>query len=145
VAGWGGPHTQPPRPPQSVPSRLAAAAIARPAPAARPAPDLSQAAQIADQGRLAEATALCAAHMRLHGVSAPAFCLMGLVSDAGGNLQQAEQYYRKALYLDSNHSDALSHLALLLEKQGNMAAAQLLRDRAQRNAAKENKVQSNTP
>jgi chemotaxis protein methyltransferase WspC len=124
-------------PRRSTPLRPAAADLARPAPAAQPAPDIADATRLADQGRLVEAAALCAAQMRVHGASAPAFYLMGLLSDVGGNVRAATQYYRKALYLDRNHSDALSHLALLLEKQGDIAAARLLRDRAQRHAADE--------
>ena len=41
-------------------------------------------------------------------------------------------YYRKALYLDANHYDAQIHLALLMEKQGDSAGAQVLRNRARR-------------
>jgi chemotaxis protein methyltransferase WspC len=134
----------PPRraPRQSTPLRPTATLIEHSVLAVKPAPDITNATRMADQGRLIEAAALCAAHVRAHGASAPAFYLMGLISDTGGNLSEAAQCYRKALYLDRNHSDALSHLALLLEKQGNMAAARLLRDRAERHAASETKVSS---
>jgi len=40
--------------------------------------------------------------------------------------------YRKALYLDPNHAEVLIHLALLLEKVGKKAEAQLLRQRTTR-------------
>ena len=40
--------------------------------------------------------------------------------------------YRKALYLDPNHGEVLIHLALLLEKVGKKAEAQLLRKRTNR-------------
>ena len=57
---------------------------------------------------------------------------MGLVRDATGNHSEAATYYRKALYLDPNHYDTQIHLALLLEKSGDPAAAQILRNRARR-------------
>jgi len=40
--------------------------------------------------------------------------------------------YRKALYLEPRHADALVHLALLMEQQGQRAEAQLLLNRASR-------------
>jgi chemotaxis protein methyltransferase WspC len=57
---------------------------------------------------------------------------MGLVYDATGNQSEADNYYRKALYLDPHHHEALIHLAVLLERQGNMAGAQVLRNRERR-------------
>lgn len=78
--------------------------------------------------------------MRVHGASAQAFYLMGLIRDAGGNPQDAAQYYRKVLYLDHDHDDALSHLALLMENQGDLAAARRLRNRTRRRAADELKA-----
>jgi chemotaxis protein methyltransferase WspC len=61
-----------------------------------------------------------------------AFYLMGLVRDATGNHGEAASYYRKALYLDPDHYDTQIHLALLLEKRGDVAGAQVLRNRARR-------------
>jgi chemotaxis protein methyltransferase WspC len=57
---------------------------------------------------------------------------MGLVRDATGNQPEAVSYYRKALYLEPNHGEAQIHLALLMEKQGDTAGAQVLRNRARR-------------
>ena len=57
---------------------------------------------------------------------------MGLVRDATGSHADAATYYRKALYLDPNHYDTQIHLALLIEKQGDGAGAQVLRNRARR-------------
>jgi chemotaxis protein methyltransferase WspC len=93
---------------------------------------LDDAFALADQGRLMEAAALCEEHMRVHGPSASAFYLMGLICSADGRLTAADRCYRKALYLDQNHHDALVHLALLLEQQGDAHAAKRLRSRAQK-------------
>jgi chemotaxis protein methyltransferase WspC len=57
---------------------------------------------------------------------------MGLIRDASGNAVEAVSCYRKALYLDPNHGEALVHLTLLLEKAGKTSEAQLLRKRAHR-------------
>jgi chemotaxis protein methyltransferase WspC len=103
-----------------------------PAPPADPAADLGEATRLANQGHFVEAAASCEEHLRRCGPSANAFYLMGLVRDATGILSEATAYYRKALYLDANHYDAQIHLALLLEKQGNSAGAQVLRNRARR-------------
>jgi hypothetical protein len=40
--------------------------------------------------------------------------------------------YRKSLYLDPNNQEVLIHLALLLERLGRKAEAQLLRRRERR-------------
>ena len=97
---------------------------------------MAQASALADQGRLAEAAACCEACIRSHGPSPQGFCLLGLIVDADGNAAQAAQHYRKALYLDPNHLDSLSHLAYLLERQGDAKGAQVLRDRMLRLAEK---------
>ncbi len=93
---------------------------------------IEAATRLADQGHLAEAAKTCEEHIREHGPSAPAFHLMGLIRNAAGNLPEAGQYYRKALYLDRHHHGTLVHLALLLEQQGDTAGAQLMRGRVSR-------------
>jgi chemotaxis protein methyltransferase WspC len=113
---------------------LAAAprAAVLPARSVDPAADLNEATRLADQGHFVEAATCCEKHLRRCGPSATAFYLMGLVRDATGNHSDAAIYYRKALYLDANHYDAQIHLALLMERQGDTAAAQVLRNRARR-------------
>jgi chemotaxis protein methyltransferase WspC len=91
-----------------------------------------EAARLADQGRLGEAAELCEQHLRQHGPSADVFHLMGLLGDAAGHHAEAGSYYRKALYLDPTHYQALVHLACVLEKQGDATAARVFRDRARR-------------
>jgi chemotaxis protein methyltransferase WspC len=110
------------------------APLARPNPgrSADPAVDLNEAALLADQGHFVEAATRCEAHLRRSGPSVTAFYLMGLVRDATGKHSEAAAYYRKALYLDPNHYDTQIHLALLMEKEGDSAGAQVLRNRARR-------------
>ena len=93
---------------------------------------IDRAFELADQGRLAEAAALCETELREHGPSARAFYLLGLIYSADGMLTAADRCYRKALYLDEKHHDALLHLAALLERQGETREAKVLRQRARR-------------
>jgi chemotaxis protein methyltransferase WspC len=106
------------------------AAEAQPAAADGPA-SLDDARQFADQGRFEEAIELCAAHLRVHGPSADLFCLLGVVHDASGHADEAEANYRKALYLDPRHEEAVTHLALLAERRGS-SEAEVLWSRARR-------------
>ena len=101
--------------------------------------EIGKALLLANQGRLAEAERCCAEQIRKHGASAQSLYLIGLIRDAGGDAAEASQYYRKALYLDHHHQEALSHLALLLRKQGDITGARLLLDRMNRTERKSGK------
>jgi len=87
---------------------------------------------LADQGRLAEAAAACEKHLRDEGASGEAYCLLGLIREAAGDKVAAAMLFRKALYLDPLHAESLAHLALLLERQGDVHGAHLLRKRLRR-------------
>jgi chemotaxis protein methyltransferase WspC len=95
-------------------------------------PDLELASRLADQGRLVEAAQICERSLCETGPSACAFYLLGLIRDCAGEQQQADLLYRKALYLEPDHHDALIHLALLNEKSGNDAIAKVFKGRARR-------------
>ncbi|MFJ9449685.1 MULTISPECIES: CheR family methyltransferase [unclassified Herbaspirillum] len=92
---------------------------------------LAQARARADRGELAQAEALCE---QLNAVSpnADAYHLQGLISDARQDASAAQQLYRKAIYLQPDHREALLHLAALLAAQGDDAGAQRLQERAER-------------
>ncbi len=98
--------------------------------------DIDEALRFADQGRLDEAAQRCEEFMRAHGPSAKAFYILGLIRDSAGETHQASLLYRKALYLDPHHHDALLQLALLLDKQGDKAGAKVLNERAARHKHK---------
>ena len=112
------------------PDAASRAAMATPPAANEPA--LAQAHRLADAGRMADAAKACAEHLSKYGPSVPAFFLLGLIRAAAGNLAEARDYYRKALYLDRNHHETLLHLGLLLEKEGDGAGARVIRERLQR-------------
>jgi chemotaxis protein methyltransferase WspC len=87
---------------------------------------------IADQGHLTEAARRCEEFLLGGEPSAEALHLLGLIRDAMGHLPEAADCYRKTLYLDPNHHQALIHLALLLDKQGDKSGAKVLNDRVRR-------------
>jgi chemotaxis protein methyltransferase WspC len=101
-------------------------------PASVPISELRSAQILADAGRLREAAECCEDYLRRHGPGSEAYYLLGLLRDSLGDQQSAAEYYRKALYLEPEHVQALIHLALFIEKQGDISASERLRERARR-------------
>nr|WKF57840.1 putative biofilm formation methyltransferase WspC [Paraburkholderia busanensis] len=93
---------------------------------------LQAAHALADAGRLTEAATAINVFLEQHAPQADAFYLLGVLADAGGETNLARGHYRKALYLDPQHAEALAHLATLLELEGDRDGARLLRQRASR-------------
>lgn len=111
---------------------------ASPAPAA-PGADtsLDEIAALANAGRSAEARAACERYLAAHGPSAQAFYWLGLLSDVAGRSSEAQDYYRKTLYLAPTHAEALAHLAALLAARGDLAGARRLQQRAGRGVSRD--------
>jgi chemotaxis protein methyltransferase WspC len=93
---------------------------------------LQAAHALADSGRLADAALAINAYLEQHPPHADAFYLLGVLADANGDSALARGHYRKALYLDPQHAEALAHLATLLELEGDRNGARLLMQRATR-------------
>ena len=93
---------------------------------------IAAAQQLADRGNLTEAMQLCDRNLNAAGPCAQAFYLKALLHDACGQGTEAIAHYRKALYLDPSHQDALVHLGAALLKAGDTSSAQHLFDRAER-------------
>ncbi|WP_338921908.1 CheR family methyltransferase [Pseudomonas silesiensis] len=93
---------------------------------------LANIAALANEGKSAEARAACESYLRSHEPVAQVFYWLGLLSDVAGSTLEAQGYYRKALYLEPQHPDALMHLAALLQSQGDTAGARRLQARAAR-------------
>ena len=83
-------------------------------------------------GQLKEAAKLCETHLRKHGASASAYYLLGVVRDAIGDKQSASECYRKTIYLEPDHYEALLQLALLAEQSGERNHASQWHHRARR-------------
>ena len=93
---------------------------------------LQHIATLANEGKSTEARVACEQLLKHHGPHAQAFYWLGLLSDVEGQAAQAQTFYRKALYLQPQHSEALVHLAALLESLGDAAGAKRLQERAVR-------------
>lgn len=117
--------------PPSSPPRIPAAddAAARP-----PRIDelLHEAETLANAGRHAEALTLCRRHELAMGPYPEMFFLMGMLHQAVGDLDRAEGYLHKTLYLDANHDEALLALAVVATRRGDGRMAETYRQSAAR-------------
>ncbi|CAG8866095.1 putative biofilm formation methyltransferase WspC [Pseudomonas fluorescens] len=93
---------------------------------------LRQIGLLADAGNSQQARAACERYLREFAPKAQVYYWLGLLSDTAGDAQQALGHYRKALYLEPQHHEALVHLAALLASQGDEAGARRLQARAAR-------------
>lgn len=93
---------------------------------------LANIAALANEGKSAEARAACEQYLRSHEPVAQVFYWLGLLSDVAGLTLETQGFYRKALYLEPQHPEALMHLAALLQAQGDSAGARRLQERAAR-------------
>ena len=109
-----------------------APAPARALPSNQSEDHLEQAARLADEGKLDEAEKVCQEFLSRHGPTAEAYYRLGLVCDAQGRQVEAGTFYRKVLYLEPTHYEALVHLSAILEVRGEKAEALLMRQRAMR-------------
>jgi chemotaxis protein methyltransferase WspC len=104
-----------------------------PAPEASKRKDSLQAAQqMADRGRLLEAADICERLLLADKANASIYSLLGVVQHGLGNLANAEACFTRAIYLDESCYDAMIHLSLIKEFQGDCAGAQVLKRRAAR-------------
>lgn len=120
--------------PGTAPRPFAAEPAAAEAPSAPPESSgaLETATRLANEGHLVEAAKLCEAHLLQHGPDAQAFYLLALMREAVGEADEAEALLRKAIYLEPQHYEALTHLAILLQRRGDDAQATLMQQRANR-------------
>jgi chemotaxis protein methyltransferase WspC len=100
-----------------------------------PVSQLALARRLADQGSFDEAAELCGRVLLEGGENAAAHFLLGLIHEARDRLGAAEECFRRALYLEPDHRDALAHMSLLLERKGETGYAGALRERLRRLAA----------
>ena len=96
---------------------------------------LASIAVLANEGKSSEARAAGERFLRQYGPDAQVFYWLGLLSDVAGRVLEAQGFYRKALYLEPQHPEALAHLAALLAAQGDGVGARRLQERAARGAA----------
>jgi chemotaxis protein methyltransferase WspC len=139
------PPARPPRPaptaaPTAAPTRArsqrpppAPATPAAPSTPAAPADDLlADARRLADLGQLKEAEGKCRDYLAQVPDSAEAYFILGLLNELTQKLRQAEDYWKRCIYLQPDHYEALCHLALLAETNSDAATAAALKARAAR-------------
>jgi chemotaxis protein methyltransferase WspC len=126
-----------------APAPAAAPALPRPS-APPPAPVrrdlLAEAKRHADAGRLAEAEQACRDALALRGEDAEAWFLLGLTAECAGRPEDAERCWRRCVYLDPDHYEALCGLALLFEQRGDDTLGADFRRRAARIYARRGSV-----
>ncbi|MDP1875761.1 CheR family methyltransferase [Phenylobacterium sp.] len=108
-----------PTPPPTRPS--APAAVARPPVDASPAAPLADIRALANFGRFTEAVQLCAEALAQAPADPATHFYLGLVSQAQGDLGQAEDALRRAVYLDGTLLMAQYHLGLVRLERGDTA------------------------
>jgi chemotaxis protein methyltransferase WspC len=91
---------------------------------------LENATRLADIGRLKEAAVACAHALKTEAANPRAHFLMGLIREAEGDNRGAEECFNRAIYLDADFTEAIIHLAVLREENGDSASAEHLRRRA---------------
>jgi chemotaxis protein methyltransferase WspC len=117
---------------KTVPSTLAPRSSILDPRSSRPVDLLARARQQADGGHLDQALATCREHLGRAGPSADLFSLMGALHQARHEADEAFRCFRRALYLDPQHRDALTHLMLCCQERGDHAQAARLRRRLER-------------
>ena len=108
----------------------------------REPPTVADARRLADAGNLDEAERVALEIANLRAPEADTFYLLGLIADARGRPADAGNFYRKALYLEPAHYEALTHLAVLLDVAGDTVGARQLMLRAERALARQDKTPS---
>jgi len=87
---------------------------------------------LVNQGNLHQAARLCNQYIQQNPLNIQAYILLSEVYQGMGNQEQAIESLNKAIYLQPDCVEALTHLALLHEHRGDVESANLLWQRIQR-------------
>lgn len=93
---------------------------------------LAEAMQAANRGEFSLATELCRDYLNNAPQHATAYCLMGLILQSQEQFDEARKHYERALYLDPEHAESLTHLMLDSQRIGDRASAANYARRLQR-------------
>ena len=85
-----------------------------------------------NQGNLRQSVRLCNQYIQQNPLNIQAYILLSEVYQGMGNQEQAIESLKKAIYLQPDCVEALTHLALLHENRGDVESANLLWQRIQR-------------
>lgn len=103
---------------------------------------IREARLLADQGKFELAIEICNHYTDNHDVGDDAWYLLGLINDGEDNIPSSEECFRKAIYLNPHHYEALVNLSLLLKSDGNEIAAKQFMQRANRVKGADSKSRS---
>ena len=96
-----------------------------PAPAVTNSKDvLAEAIEAANQGDFGKATERCRQYLETTPQNAAAYCLLGLILQSQQQFDEARALYERALYLDPDHTESLTHLMLDAQRLGDRVAAE---------------------
>jgi chemotaxis protein methyltransferase WspC len=131
------PPSLPPSAPAPATASRSRASAVRPAPAPAAAPVasvdlLADARRLADLGDVKAAEKRCRDHLAQHPESAEAYFILGLLNELTNKPQMASDYWKRCIYLQPDHYEALCHLALLAEANNDASGAAALKARAAR-------------
>jgi chemotaxis protein methyltransferase WspC len=93
---------------------------------------LSKAESLANNGHLSEASEICEEYIASNNKDYRGYFLMGVIRQAVGNRQSATEQFKRVIYLQPDHHDALMYLATLAKQEGNSAEADAFYLRADR-------------
>lgn len=91
-----------------------------------------QARSLADRGKMEEALSVCRRYLEADQPCAEVYYLMGLIHESCDRDTEAEECYRKSLYLDPDHFETLIHAGLMYERRHDHEKAALLKNRLTR-------------
>jgi chemotaxis protein methyltransferase WspC len=129
---------RPPGPTKAPPKRPVAQVLAPPiAEQAKATTTAERARQLADQKDYSAAATACEEGLRRSGADVTLLHLLAVVRQALGDHAEAERLFRRVLYLEPGHGEALLALSLMASKRGDRAEAERLRKRAERAEARE--------
>ena len=91
---------------------------------------LEEATSLANSGHYNNAKELCEEHLDTYGENEAAYYLLGTIASGTQKSDIAESMFRKAIFLNPKHYEALIHLSLLLQERGDHKNAELIKKRA---------------
>lgn len=91
--------------------------------------NLQDAEELADSGKFIEAEGICRTWIEKNSMDASGHFLLGVIRHARGDEQEAEACFLKTLYLEPFHEAALTYVALLAERRGDINSAERYRRR----------------
>lgn len=95
-----------------------------------------EAQALANIGEVDDARLVCHRYISLYGANARVFFLLGMLEVASRRDEEAAQHFKKAVYLEPRHYEALVNLALIADRRGALDEAERFWRRARKLASR---------